>query len=149
MQDNRQKDGVVVPAATVADSNAKKAKRRKTLPELPVYRASANMKFVIASMMTKAPRRLAKFYDEMLMTASEVSKSIGLADISRSSDDRTWYINSAMTLTCELRNDFTILLHLGVIGRDDDNKAKKLARNIIAQLVAWRGYISGEGVNNR
>ena len=145
MRDEKQVEGVVIPPATVAASNAKKAKAKKTLAELPVYRASANLKFVIVTMMSKGPRRLSKFFDEMLVTASEASKSIGLADATRNSDDRVWYINSALTLVYELRTDLTILQRLGVIGRDTENKAKSLARSVIAQLVAWRDYTGNRG----
>jgi len=146
MQDEKQEGFAAVPPQTAADSNEKKAKARKALPELPVYRASANLKYVIVTMMARAPRRLTKFFDEMLMTVSELSKSIGLADTSRNGDDRVWYISMALTLVYELRNDFTILLRMGVIGRDDDNKAKALAKRVIAQLVAWRDYTSNQGV---
>jgi hypothetical protein len=146
MQDGELGSTVVIPQQVIADSNAKKARKKKTLPELPVYRASANLKFVIAEMMTRAPRRLTKFYDEMLMTSSELSKSIGLADISLSSADRVWYINSALTLAYSIRNDFTIMFRLGVIGRDFDNKAKSLVKSIVAQLVAWRDYTGNQGV---
>ena len=145
MRDEKQVEGVVIPPETVAASNAKKAKAKKTLAELPVYRASANLKFVIVTMMSKGPRRLSKFFDEMLVTASEASKSIGLADATRNSDDRVWYINSALTLVYELRTDLTILQRLGVIGRDTENKAKSLARSVIAQLVAWRDYTGNRG----
>ena len=145
MQEEKQEKMASVPDDVVAASNAKKAKRKKTLPELPVYRASANLKFVIVSLMVKAPRRLTKFYDEMLMTVSELSKSIGLADISHDRVDRVWYINSALTLAYELRNDFTILHRLGIIGHDDENKMKALAKSVIAQLVAWRDYTGNQG----
>ena len=148
MQEATSNAGVVISQQTVADSNAKKAKARKSLAELPVYRSSANLKYVIVSMMGRGPRRLAKFFDEMLVTSSEVSKSIGLADASRVSDDRVWYINCALTLVYELRTDITILQRLGIIGRDSENKAKALVRSMIAQLVAWRDYTGSRGVSN-
>ena len=109
-----EKDYTEVPQHIVAESENKKAKRRKTLPELPVYRGSANMKFIITKVMVGAPRKFAKFFDEMIITASEVSKSIGLADNStRNWEERVWYINCAIVLTYNIRNDFKILQQIG------------------------------------
>lgn len=147
MQENGQQGaGVVIPAATIADSNAKKQKAKKTLAQLPVYRAVANLKFVVTALVAKSPNKLRKFFDQMLSCVSEISKSIGMADISRSSQDRIWYLDCALVLVNEVRNDFTILRKLEVIvDRDLDNKAKALVKSIVAQLVAWRDYTGGEG----
>lgn len=138
--------GVTIPQQTIEDSNAKKKRARKTLAQLPVYRALANMKYLIAWMMQRSPRKLTKFFDQMLMTCSEAKKSVGMADISRNAEDRMWYQECARVLVQDLADDFTVLRRLeAVVDRDLDNKAKGLIKSITAQLVAWRDYTRGEG----
>lgn len=149
MQETEQRKGVVIPASTVAESNAKKQKAKKTLAQLPVYRSVANLKFIVTALVVKSPNKLRKFFDQMLMNVSEISKAIGMADISRNPKDRVWYQESAMILVNEVKNDFTILRKLEVIvDKDLDNKSKALMKSILAQLVAWRDYTSGEGAKS-
>ena len=139
----------MIPQSVIEASNAKKQKQKKTLAQLPVYRATANLKFIVTALVVKSPNKLRKFFDQMLGTVSEISKSIGLADISRNPQDRVWYLESALVLVNEVRNDFTILRQLQVIvDKDLDNKAKAMVRSIIAQLVAWRDYTNGEGAKS-
>lgn len=142
-------NGVVIPQNVIEDSNANKRKGKKTLAQLPVYRATANLKFVIVSMMQASPKKLLKFFDQMLVTVSEAKKAIGMADIARSQQDRAWYLDCARVLVQDLSDDFTTLRKLPapIIGRDLDNKAKALVKSVIAQLVAWRDYTRNEGAD--
>lgn len=149
MQDNE--GGVIIPPSVVVDSEAKKKRGRKTLAQIPVYRAAANAKFIVAALMNKdnSPRKLTKFFDQMLGTASELKKSIGMAEVSRNAQDRTWYLECARVLTYDLSDDFTTLRKLGVlVDKDLDNKVKAVIKSINAQLVAWRDYTSGEGAKS-
>ena len=152
------------------ESNTKKQRGKKTLAQLPVYRASANLKFIVATLMAKSPRSLTKFFDQMLGTASEVKKSIGLASISRTPDERAWYLDCANVMVQDLSDDFTTLRRIEMpskkkadkadgsdadkshrvplVGRDLDNKVKALMKSIKSQLVAWRDYTTNEGVNS-
>lgn len=147
MQENRQ--GVAVPSEVVENSNAIKKNRRKSLAQLPVYRSAANLKFVIVSMMQTSPKKLLKFFDQMLVTVSEAKKAIGMADIARNPQDRAWYLDCARVLVQDLSDDFTTLRKLPapIIGKDLDNKARALVKGVIAQLVAWRDYTRNEGAN--
>lgn len=141
--------GVVIPRETVEASTEKKRKARKTLAQLPVYRGLANMKYMVAWMMQKSPRKLSKYFDQMLQTVSEAKRSVGMADISRNWQDRTWYQECARILVQDLADDFTTLRRLGVIvDKDMDNKAKSVLKSITAQLVAWRDYTRSEGVKS-
>lgn len=171
MQD-KASNGVVIPARTIADSEAKKAQQKKTLAQLPVYRAAGNLMYVVASIIKVSPKHLRKFFDLILTDIAEVQKAIGMADISRTEEDRVWYINSALVLMNGEKMYFTILRKLdvmpapgkapapksqgtlaapkidviGSINKDLANKVDALVKSIIAQLVAWREYTSGEGV---
>lgn len=140
--------GVVIPQQTIADSDTKKRGKKKTLAQLPVYRALANMKYLVAWMMQRSPKKMTKYFDQMLQTVSEAKRSVGLADISRNPADRMWYQECARVLVQDLADDFTTLRKLEVVvDRDLDNKAKSLVKSITAQLVAWRDYTRGEGVS--
>jgi hypothetical protein len=149
MQETESSRGVVIPDSVVESSNTKKRSAKKTLAQLPVYRATANLKYIVTALIVKSPNKLRKFFDQMLVNVSEVAKAIGMADISRSPADRVWYIETALVLVNEVRNDFTILRKLEVIvDKDLDNKAKAMVKSVIAQLVAWRDYTCGEGAKS-
>lgn len=140
------------------------------MAQLPVYRASANLKYIVITLMAKSPRSLTKFFDQMLGTASEVKKSIGLASISRTPEERAWYLDCASVMVQDLSDDFTSLRRIEMpskkkadkadesdadkshkvplVGRDLDNKVKALIKSIKSQLVAWRDYTMNEGANS-
>ena len=99
----------------------------------------------------------------MLGTISEAKKAIGMADISRSPQDRSWYLDCARVLMQDVSDDFTTLRRLEipasedaegkarkfpVVSKDLDNKSKALVKSIIAQLVAWRDYTNNEGAKS-
>ena len=170
MQDAVHPTGVVIPQLTVEESNTKKSKGKKTLAQLPVYRASANLKYIVATLMANSPRSLTKFFDQMLCTASEVKKTIGMASISRNPEERAWYLDCGCVLVQDLSDDFTTLRRIEkpskkkggnddagdadkthrvpLVGKDLDNKVKSLLKSIRSQLVAWRDYTMNEGVNS-
>jgi hypothetical protein len=96
MEKETKKEGhAAVPQHIAEASDAKKRAKRKTLAQLPVYRALANLKYLTVSMMIAAPRSTTKFFDQLLCTISEAKKAVGMADISRSAADRSWYIDCA------------------------------------------------------
>ena len=156
----QNQNGVVIPQETVDDSNAKKRKGKKTLAQLPVYRSAANLKYIVATLMARSPRSITKFFDQMLGTASEIKKSIGMASISRNPNERAWYLECARVLAQDLSDDFTTLRRLELpakddkarripsVGKDLDNKVKALVKTIMSQLVAWRDYTINEGANS-
>ena len=177
MQESNQiQGGVVVPAEAIAASNAKKQRQKRTLSQLPVYRAAGNLLYVVAAIVKVSPKHLRKFFDLMMCDMAEVCKSIGMADISRNDEDRVWYINSALVLMNGQKMYFTILQKLDVmpapsrrsrdgnggdgsntlaapkiasvtpVNEDLTNKVDALVKSIIAQLVAWRDNPRGEGV---
>ena len=163
MQEEENPAGVVIPSQAIENSDTIKRKSKKTLAQLPVYRAAANLKFIVTTLMMKSPKKLTKFFDQMLATISEAKKSIGMADISRTSQDRSWYLDCARVLMQDVSDDFTTLRRLEVpasetadgkakrfpiVSKDLDNKAKALMKSIIAQLVAWRDYTNNEGAKS-
>ena len=163
--------GVVVPPSAVAHSAAVKAARRKTLAQLPVYRASANLLYVVLEIVKRMPMALRKFSDAIVADSCELLKVIGFAETSRSDEDRVYYINSAYVIVSSMRDYIKILGHLGVIPPVKSKRARKgedtlsapridkidsidkdmvqkieaLIRSILAQLVAWRENPRGQG----
>ena len=136
-----------IPMSTIEASTQKKKQTKRTLNQLPVYRSVGNLKYIITALFLKSPNKLRKFFDQLLMNISEISKSIGMADIAREKNERIWYLNCSIVLVNEVRNDVIILKKLNVlVDRDLENKTKSLIQSIISQLIAWRDYTSNEGV---
>lgn len=138
-------DGVEIPPEVIALGKAVRAKRAKTLAELPVYRDSVNLLLVVAGMVMRSPNSLRKFYDEMIASTFEMLNSIGMADSSRDRGLRVEYLNCTLSLANTVKSAFTVLKKLGILSKDADNKQKALVKRIIAQLVGWRDYTLGEG----
>lgn len=70
MQENlgqNEFQGVVMPQEAIAASNATKAKREKTLAQLPVFRTASNLLFVVTVIVKAGPRSLRRFYDGLLL----------------------------------------------------------------------------------
>ena len=142
-------NGVVIPEEVIADSRVKKAKRGKTLSELPVYRDTANLLVVVADMVARSPVALRKFYDELLAALFEMLFSIGLADFSKENPvQRVECINSTLSLAYAVKTSFAVLRKLHILTKDADNKQRALVKRIIAQLVGWRDYTRSEGVES-
>ena len=140
--------GVEIPQETIADSNAKKAKRVKTLAELPVSRDAVNLLGEVTLAVKNGPHSLRKYYDEMTHASFELITSIGMADLSRDPEQRVEYINCTLALVNTVRAGFTVLRRVGLLQKDTDNKQKALVKRIIAQLVGWRDYTRVQGVES-
>ena len=163
MEEKSVQDGVVVPPQIVAGSNAMKKKRKQSLTQLPVYRAAANLMYLLFSIMITAPRKATKFLDLMMESASGLLNAIGMADKARTPEERAAYIDTADVLVRNLGTCLKALNHakvaghsisdtgkvrvLPVIGKSDCDKMNALIGSITSQLVAWRDYTMNEGVN--
>lgn len=140
--------GVEIPPETVADSNAKKAKRVRTLAELPVSRDAVNLLGEVVLAVKNGSHSLRKYYDEMMHASFELITSIGMADLSRDPEQRIEYINCTLALVNTVRSAFTVLRRFGALQKDTDNKQKALVKRIIAQLVGWRDYTRVQGAES-
>lgn len=156
-------DGAEIPRQIIEASDTKKRNRKKTLTQLPVYRASANLMFVLFSVMMSSPRKATKFLDLMLDTTNSLMTAIGMADKARSLGERVSYIDAADVMVRNLGTYIKALNHakvyghqvntngrlqkLPVVSKCDEDKISALIKSIVSQLVAWRGYTMNEGVN--
>ena len=139
--------GVVVPQETIEGSKAKK-KAKRTLRQLPIYRDTSNLKYMIVSLYKIVPVRLTKYIDSMVATISEAKKCVGLAE-SSSGAERAQYLKVARVFVEDIQDDATILKKLNVIGKEKDKQMKAQARSIIAHCVAWRDYTNGQGAETK
>ena len=82
---NYEEDGVLISQDAIENSLHKKAKRKQTLAQLPVYRAVGNLKYVIVGITKNAPRSLRsgenrtgnQFLSRLLRTSSIISDTQG------------------------------------------------------------------------
>lgn len=138
--------GVAIPPEAVAKSNALKAKRGRTLANLPVFRDASSLLQEVILLVKGGPRSLRGFYDEVIANTVEIMKTIGMADASIwSPEDRVWYLNNAISLAEVEKSYFTALSKTGLLPEDAKNKLMSLVKRIIAQLVGWRAKTRGEG----
>lgn len=144
--EQQEQQGVTIPPATVEASKEKKRKGR-TLRQMPVWRDLANLKYLVVKMQSKAPRKLTKFFDQMLMTVSEAKKCVGMANANREKESVAEWLDFARVLTEDVHDDITILRQLNQIDRDTEQKMKSLAKGITAQCAALRDYTRGQGVS--
>ena len=138
---------VTVPPQTVAQSEEKK-RQHQTLRQTTIYRDAANLKYMVATVMMRTPRKLSKFLDSTLITAGEAKKCIAIALGTRDVGIRSTNLDYAYVLAEDVADDFVSLFHLEVIGMDMKNKVKKLAHRVAQQCVALRDYSKSQGVTN-
>ena len=140
-------NGVEIPKDIVEESRTKKAKRVKTLSQLPVCRDSVTLLDVVTELVVKSPASMRKFYDELTHAMFEIIISIGMADLSRNNpEQRVEYINCTIALVNAVKSAFSVLRWRNLLSKDADNKQKSLVKRINAQLVGWRDYTVSEGV---
>lgn len=139
-------EGVVIPQSTIDDSSKKKAKHR-TPRQTEVYRDMANIKVLIARVMMKSPRRLAKFCDGMLGTVSNAKHSLSFALEYGDGAARCENLSFAKALVEDIEDDAKILQLLGVINKSECREIKSLAQKVVGQCSRLRDYYNSQGIN--
>lgn len=142
---NGESTGVNVPQGTIDDSTAKK-KAKRTLRQLPIYRDTSNLKYMVVCLYDIMPRKLTKYIDAMLSTVREAKKCVGLAESSRDPEERAHYLRIARVFVEDIQDDATILSRKNLISKEKEKQMKAQARSIVAQCVAWRDYTNEQGV---
>lgn len=135
-----------VPPEAVEHSEATKAKRERSLAQLPVYREASKLLEMTVRFVLVGPQSLRRYYDTLILNASEILKAIALAD--RAKDDRetrVYYIDWAYSLVNVEKTYFGILHRAGLLRKGDNDRLKATVGCITAQLVGWRDYTRGEG----
>lgn len=143
----QQQAGVVIPQEIIEQSDAIKRQKR-TLRQTQVYRDMANLKFIIVGMMASAPRRYAKYFDQMVLTVSNAKQSLAMGlGVKNDPEHRREDLSYALVMIEDLEDDMVILNNLSVIGKKDKKRTRKLAQGIAAQIVRLRDYFGSQGVD--
>ena len=136
---------VVIPQEVVEQSKEKKRSHRSTR-QTQIYRDAANLKYLIVQAMADAPRKYAKYFDEMLVTVSNAKQSLALALESGSESVRAENLSYAKVLAEDIMDDSVIMAQLGIIGKDRKKAIKRLAQKVAGQAVKLRDYFKSQGI---
>ena len=138
--------GVKIPEETIRQSEEHKRQHR-TVRQTQVYRDVANLKYLIIRHMGNAPRKYAKYFDEMLMTVSNAKQSLALGLIGRDPEQQYENMSYAQVMVEDIQDDATILHQLGLIDKKEKKSIRSLAQKIAAQIVRLRDYYKGQGID--
>ena len=139
-------NGVKIPQEIVEKSKEKKRSHR-TLRQTQVYRDISNLKYLIVQSMGNAPRKYAKYFDEMLVTVSNAKQSIALALEAGDDSSRADNLNYAKVMVEGIVDDAVIMEQLGIISKDRKKSIKRLAQNVSGQTVRLRDYFNSQGID--
>lgn len=138
--------GVEIPAEVVRQSEEHKRQHR-TVRQTQVYRDVANLKYLIVRHMSNAPRKYAKYFDEMLVTVSNAKQSLALGLIGRDVEQQYENMSYAQVMVEDIQDDATILHQLGLINKKEKKTTRSLAQKIAAQIVRLRDYYKSQGID--
>lgn len=141
--EQNQNAPVSITEQEIKASEANRAKKQRTVRQLPVFRDSANLAFVISQVLLKCPTKLKCTLDEMERLSSQLLQLLDLAN--ENIRDRHLYCAEAHSVIITLTVRFEILQRLGAISKDTTRKIKRLCHSITAQIAGWRRSACGEG----
>jgi len=136
---------VVIPQEVVEQSKEKK-RSHKSMRQTQIYRDAANLKYLIVQSMADAPRKYAKYFDEMLVSVSNAKQSLALALESGSEAARAENLSYAKVLAEDIMDDTVIMAQLGIIGKDRKKAIRRLAQKVAGQSVKLRDYFKSQGI---
>jgi len=136
---------VVIPQEAVEQSKEKK-RSHKSMRQTQIYRDAANLKYLIVQSMADAPRKYAKYFDEMLVSVSNAKQSLALALESGSEAARAENLSYAKVLAEDIMDDTVIMAQLGIIGKDRKKAIRRLAQKVAGQSVKLRDYFKSQGI---
>ena len=146
IKQERPVDGVVIPEETIRQSEEHKRQHR-TVRQTQVYRDVANLKYLIIRHIGNAPRKYAKYFDEMLTTVSNAKQSLALGLIGRDAEQQYENMSYAQVMVEDIQDDATTLHQLGLIDKKEKKIIRSLAQKIAAQIVRLRDYYKGQGID--
>ena len=136
---------VVIPQEVVEQSKEKK-RSHKSMRQTQIYRDAANLKYLIVQSMADAPRKYAKYFDEMLVSVSNAKQSLALALESGSEVTRAENLSYAKVLAEDIMDDTVIMSQLSIIGKDRKKAIRRLAQKVAGQSVKLRDYFKSQGI---
>lgn len=116
----------------------------RTTAQLPVYRTAANILFLLTEVARDVPRKLLRLTDRVLLDASEVLKTIALANEFRGAE-RGYYLSLALANIQVIKTNVGIMKNMGFIRKERQTLLASLLKSLAAQVAAWRDSIKSEG----
>lgn len=138
-------NGVKIPQEIIEQSDEKKRAHR-SMRQTQIYRDAANLKYLIVQSMVDAPRKFAKYFDEMLVTVSNAKQSLALALESGSEASRVENLSYAKVMVEDIIDDLAILSQIGVISKERKKSMRRLAQKVSGQSVKLRDYFRSQGI---
>lgn len=135
---------VIITEQEVQASDANRKKKQRTIRQLPVFRDTCNLAFVVEQLMVKCPRKYKCTLDEMERIVTNLLQSLDLANELK--EDRNQLCAEAHSLIIALTVKFEIICRLGVINRDTLKKIKRMCQSVTSQIAGWRRSACGEGL---
>lgn len=146
-----------------ASNNKKKVVR--TTAQLPIFRDSSNLLFLLMKRMYHVPGKMVRTLDTAIHHADEINTAIAMANEFRG-EERSYYLGVAIANIHVLNNMLASFQIIGVASKEEKvedvvekgkSKApcgfsknevkdmKKLTLRILAQAVGWRDSVSRQG----
>ena len=146
-----------------ASNNKKKVV--KTTAQLPIFRDSSNLLFLLMKRMYHVPGKMVRTIDTAIHHADEIATAIAMANEFRG-EERAYYLSVAIANIHVLNNMLSSFQIIGVAskkGRADGllgdggtktpcgfskgevKDMKKLTLRILAQAIGWRDSVSRQG----
>lgn len=123
---------------------ASQTKHLRTTAQLPVYRTAANILFLLTEITRDVPRKLLRLTDRVLLDATELLKTIALANEYRG-EDRCYYLSLALANVQVVKTTMGIMKHMGYIRKERHALLMTKLKAVAAQVVAWRDSVKREG----
>lgn len=118
--------------------------RKPTTAQLPVFRECANLLYMVMKEMYHAPRKMTKPMDEAVACATELCRSIALANEEKG-EGRVECCSIALANTNTLNVIFTSLGHLGALPSQTAKDFKRRIGRVTAQVIGWREFATRRG----
>lgn len=127
-----------------AQANKEQQARKRSTAQLPVFRDCSNLLYIVMRVMNTAPRKLTKALDETVGCATELLRSVAMANEVRGRE-RVTAINIALANANTLNTLASSLAYLGVIPKQTAKDFKKHVGRVLAQLIGWREFATQRG----
>lgn len=127
-----------------AQANIEQQTRKRTTAQLPVFRECSNLLYVVMKVMYHAPRKMTKPLDEAVACATELLRSVAMANEVRGME-RAQAINIALANANTLNTIVSSLSYLEAIPKQTGKDFKKRIGRVLAQLIGWRESATQQG----
>lgn len=127
-----------------AQANKEQQNRKRTTAQLPVFRECSNLLYVVMKVMYHAPRKMTKPLDEAVACATELLRSVAMANEVRGME-RAQAINIALANANTLNTIVSSLSYLEAIPKQTGKDFKKRIGRVLAQLIGWRESATQQG----